>query len=82
MVLTPDLSPNRPISGPLSPLLLASHGSPFIPPHPTPRRSSTGNFSQLSDFHLDPQEDDNGNGVSGVGHVDLTINYTQVETTV
>ena len=74
MVLTPDFNPTRVGSGPCSPLLLASHGSPFIPPHPIPRRSSTGNYSQLSDFHLDPQDDD-GNGVSGVGHVDLTINY-------
>lgn len=77
MVLTPDFRPHHG-GGPLSPLLLAQQASP-LPAHPTPRRSSTGNYSQLSDFHLDPFEDkEKGNGVSEVRHVDLSVSSASV----
>jgi hypothetical protein len=75
MVLTPEVNPHRG-GGPLSPLLLAQQGSPI--PHVL-RRSSTGNYSQLSDFHLDPYEDKpEGNGVSGVRHVELSVSSASV----
>lgn len=86
MVLTPDVQPLRLRSGSLSPLLLASHGPALTSsptssaqhlPHPAPRRSSTGNYSQLSDFHLEDhtEDDESGNGVSGIRHVDLSVSH-------
>lgn len=62
----------------LSPLLLATTIAPTSA-HPVPpplRKSSTGSFSKISDFRLDGYEEstlDEGNGVRGVRHVELSI---------
>ena len=72
MVVTPDVHPLK-TTGSFSPLLLASTGSSQHPP----RRSSTGSFSQLSDFRLDndsqESEHEPGHGVADLRHVDLSI---------
>lgn len=87
MVLTPNYGPTD-ITGTLSPLLLpvdrsssASSVHSASPPWtaasgpPPLRKSSTGSFSKLSDFRLDPEADEGevGNGVDGVRHVDLSV---------
>ena len=89
MVLTPNYGPTD-MSGTLSPLILpvdrsssASSVHSASPPWtassglpPPLRKSSTGSFSKLSDFRLDPEAADEevvGNGVDGVRHVDLSV---------
>lgn len=90
MVLTPNYGPTdiTGTAGTLSPLLLpvdrassASSVHSASPPWtaasvpPPLRKSSTGSFSKLSDFKLDPEAEDEevGNGVDGVRHVDLSV---------
>lgn len=86
MVLTPNYGPTE-ITSTLSPLLLPvdrsssassvhSASPPWSASGPPPlRKSSTGSFSKLSDFRLDPEAEDEdvGNGVEGVRHVDLSV---------
>ena len=69
MVLTPNHLPLDP-SGSLSPLVLPTKGYPLPPPL---RKSSTGSFSKLSEFHLDDGVDGAENGVEGVRHVELSV---------
>ena len=71
MVLTPDFGPVRQAE-PCSPLLLATTPRPPS----TPRRTSTGNYSQLSDFRLDSNKEIPE--IRGVRHVNLSINSAYV----
>jgi hypothetical protein len=86
MVLTP-LARATEMSNVASPLLLPADKSssassihsaspPWTASYPPPlRKNSTGSFSKLSDFRLDPEAEDEeeGNGVEGVRHVVLSV---------
>lgn len=86
MVLTP-LARATEMSNVASPLLLPadrrgssssihSDSPTWNASYPPPlRKNSTGSFSKLSDFRLDPEADDEeeGNGVEGVRHVVLSV---------
>jgi len=86
MVLTP-LARATEMSNVASPLLLPvnrrgsassihSDSPTWNASYPPPlRKNSTGSFSKLSDFRLDPEEDteEEGNGVDGVRHVMLSV---------
>jgi hypothetical protein len=53
-----------------------SASPPWTASYPPPlRKNSTGSFSKLSDFRLDPEpeEEEEGNGVEGVRHVGLSV---------
>jgi len=86
MVLTPVARATEmaPVASPLilpvdraNSISSATSGSPpWTASYPPPlRKNSTGSFSKLSDFRLDPEGDDGeeGNGVEGVRHVVLSV---------
>lgn len=91
MVLTPHYGPTE-ANGALSPLILPvdrssssssvhSASPPWTASYPPPlRKNSTGSFSKLSDFRLDPEadEEEEGNGVDGVRHVGLSVDAQYV----
>jgi hypothetical protein len=86
MVLTPlaRATEMAPVASPLilpvdrsnSSVSSAANSPPWSASYPPPlRKNSTGSFSKLSDFRLDPEGDDEeeGNGVEGVRHVVLSV---------